>query len=342
MHTRELITTPIKANPFYNDCSLEALKTGCVPVGGGRFIAMLPRYSLLFSINQNSGLKMREFTGNKYSYETYCEESERLDFFNDTCTLVNSNVTGDIKHLYLLNRSTISEKYAVMSIIAKMPEKQLQESLKIQNESLCYQVIRNNLIFAELWKDTPQLHSKFCIMVTETFEEFTEAYEYANNLHSAEKTSTEVLIFNAFLQNSTGNCNLEDVLSTKAYIFNVSGDFVLATNVGGQKYMTRLKESTIVVRLTPSGGSLRLKGSVIAIFCRKIETTDDDYLGIITAVCNSISLAFLFATTSLYVMVKPLRLKVVCAIPHLAMSLFFAQIVFQVSSVLDNLSISVL
>ena len=220
-----------------------------------------------------------------------------------------------------------------------MPEKHTKksefESLEVQNESLCNQAIKNNLIFAELWKGTPQLNSKFCIMAQETFEEFTEAYEYANNFLSAGKISTEVLIFNVFLQNSTRGCNSEDMFTRKAHIFNISGDFMLATNVGGQKYVTRLKESNIVVRLKLDGESLRSKGSVIAIFCRRKKTIGVDYLGIITVVCNSISLAFLFATTSLYVMVKPLRLKVVCAIPHLATSLFFAQIIFQVSSILN-------
>ena len=82
-------------------------------------------------------------------------------------------------------------------------------------------------------------------------------------------TSTEVLIFNAFLQYSNSNCNSDETFSTKAHIFNISGDFMLAMNVGGQSYMTRLNESTIVVRLRPDGESLKSKGSVLALFCTK-------------------------------------------------------------------------
>ena len=336
MHTGRF--TP---NPFDDGCDLEVLKRRCKLVGVRRFKPKLPSYSLLFSINKNAGLKMRKFSNySKYSYETYCEGREKLDFFNDTCTLIDLNMIANYRHLFMLNTSKISEKYAILYIIPKLSEKHLQNSefepLEFKNESLCYKFIKNNILFTELRKDTSQLHGKFCLIEPEMFEEFTEAYENVKNLLPFGKAVTEVLIFNTFLQNSTENCNSGDVFSTKAYIFNSSGDFMLVTNIGNQQYMARLNESTIVVRLKPDGESLRLKGSVMAFYCRKKKIAGADYLGIVTVVCNSISLAFLFATISLYVMVKPLCLKVACAFPHLALSLFLAQILFQVSQFLHK------
>ena len=97
--------------------------------------------------------------------------------------------------------------------------------------------------------------------------------------------------------------------------------------------MRRLNDSVIVVRLKPDEYSLKLKGSVIALICKKRLTADANHFAILTVLCNSTSMIFLFATTGLYIVMKSLRMKVACAIPHLATSLFLAQFFFQVSSI---------
>ena len=105
----------------------------------------------------------------------------------------------------------------------------------------------------------------------------------------------------------------------------------MVADLDGEKYIALLNESTIIVKLQMRDEvTKKSKGSVLAIFCKRRVASSSKYLGIITVVCNSISMTSLFATTSLYVIMKSLRSNVVCAIPHLATSLFWAQLLFQV------------
>ena len=330
-------------NPFYNGCGLDVLNTHCSRIyQGSRDTPQFPSYSLLFSISSGqSSIKIRKFhSETKKDYDTYCGVQEKLDFFNDTCGRFDPNVLLDNRQLYLPDQSNIAEMYRVI-VIDSISHQEVLRNLSYRhfnarNRSMCFQGTMNNPIMNKLWRNTAELENKACIIFPQLFEEFKDAYEFAETVFSKAKISTEILISNVILPFRNINCDSNELFATKANIFNHSGDYMLVADFDMERYMTLLNESVIVAKVQRNSEMKKSKGSVIAFFCRKRMYDTTKYLGIITVVCNSISLTFLFATTSLYVMMKSLRSKVLSAIPHLAISLFWAQLLFQVSYILVN------
>ena len=336
---------PNYQNPFYGSCGIEALKTKCLdpPHPSNQKRSKLPDYSLIFSINGKAGQeRIRRFSRSKYRYDTLCESGVK-DFFNDICLDLSAALELQGNGLfYLPNKNDLSDpKIHFINIdVDKFSHNSSDTNHTQENIYQCDLLIKNNFIQKYI-SENKLLHfpdgdiSRIsCQSTDQTFDDFIDSYYFIKHLLPLPETTTELLFHNVNFQIKGNYCNGSDeAILANSTVFNNSGDFTMIADVEDVKYVFKLNESLIIgkLKLMPPGKN---NGNIADFFAITIvcKRNNPGYLGLVTVVCNSISLTFLFITIAMYLLVKSIHKKMVSSIAHLSVSLFLAQLLFQVST----------
>ena len=142
-----------------------------------------------------------------------------------------------------------------------------------------------------------------------------------------------MLIANLDINVNSISCHSFDkLLFLDANVFNFSGDIQVVINTEGRNHHFPLDESAIVAEFHFVEDTENIDISLYAILCQR-KDINDIILRILTVVCNSISLVFLFLTIVISLTFKSFKSMGASTIPHLATSLFLAQLLLQVSPV---------
>ena len=124
------------------------------------------------------------------------------------------------------------------------------------------------------------------------------------------------------------------MLMVESQVFAYLGNKTLVFKIQNETYIVPQEDATVISKINFDFNKNKTSVSIFVLLCQKVNSKS--YLGLVTIVCNSISLTSLFITVSLYLMKKSVRSKVAISIPQVSSALFCAQLIFQVKLVLKK------
>ena len=312
------------------------------------FFLPLPDYSLLFDINQDS-TALAEYVGN--NGETKCLEG----YFNvllDKCQLfpyrvqkltskliyspkfvqaftftafIYQDISEDMLQLQLNALKNVLLSQVTKDIEMKVQTASCSDVMPIWMESVAFNKnsqIRSvgiclNVIF-------PSQHTFSTTFLTDTQNILTTT----RSLFSIYSSIQEIYLVNTNTSMTNLKCPDEDtLLSVETSIFEINGRNQLFLNIEDKHYFWQMTDFVLLARLYKNG--LQIKVDLTTWICK--AKTKMNYYGVVSVVCNSISIFCLFLTIMTLLWDKKTSGKLYGALVHLSAALLFSQLIFQVS-----------
>ena len=330
--------------PLYDSLAnnITSLSQGCIIEGFNTICSIgrdpqqhlpdtLPDYSLLFSIKGKTGLKIKRLK-HDMTYDTICQKRAYQNLLKDVCIdLTNAFFVPKYGKIYLPEHDSKLDVFKVIAINFTLLSHQYHKSLEridvTQDKGAeCLQKIKNPAIQEQLSKiflkqNETEMHA--CVMLNYTYDSIIDAFRVnKNNFYG----SGSLLLFNFDILFNQDYCDVgDDLLLVNVSIVNISGEIMISAVVDDDRLLSALNKSIVIGVIENPENEMALN----TLMCKR-KKGYISYLGIITVICNSISMTFLFIVVMLFLMVKSIRSKMVISIPQLATALFFAQLLFQV------------
>ena len=297
----------------------------------------LPDYSLLFSITRNTGLKVKKLRLDNLTYDTVCEKRAYLDLVSDICTdLTGAFFIPKAGKVYLPKHDSKFDVFKLIAInFTTRPVQHKEPSGKFtftpDQGTECHKIIKNHVIhehLSKMFQKHNETEKLICVTLNHTYDFIIDAFHAnKNNFHGNEG----FLIYSTDIMFDYHYCNTGDDLSlVKASIVNISGDVMVTVEVYGNKLLILANETIVIGTMKDQDNEFILS----ALVCARNKSSTN-YLGIITVICNSLSMTFLFIVVTISLMIKSIRSKMIISIPQLSAALFLAQLLFQVCKIFN-------
>ena len=145
------------------------------------------------------------------------------------------------------------------------------------------------------------------------------------------KYPDEIIISGMDIKDGLNPCDGNDqLLILDAHVFNFSGNITLGVEINKSWHLFGFDNSVFISKISYDEYEDKVRANFAAVLCLGKTWDLHLYLGILTTICNSISLTLLFIVICAYIISKSVRFTMVLTIPHLSVSLFFAQFMLQV------------